>query len=193
MVKVVTLFGFFIPEAGGDPIPLVKDAILIGRRPECDIRVPEVNISGKHCELRRDSKGWVVVDLKSANGTKVNGVKIQKKRLSTGDQITLARKHLYRIEFDPKALELAASAAPEAGDSEFTIDIGTDDQHEFKESLLKRAGLEHKALNDVDGEYIPAPPEPKPARRSDAKADKRLEKRSSPRPDGKKERRRPPE
>ena len=186
------LLGFFIPESGGDPIPLVKDSIVIGRRPECDIRVSEVNISGKHCELRRDKKGWVVVDLKSANGTKVNGVKIQKKRLLTGDQITLARKHLYRIEFDPAALEQVAATAPTLGDSEFSIEIPTDDQHEFKDSLLKKAGLEHKAINDVDEDF-PAPPEPKPARHLDGKGDKLQKKRPGHRPGEKPERRRLPE
>lgn len=92
--------GYFVPLGGGDPIPLLKERIMIGRRPDCDIRLAFSNVSGRHCELRFDSGSWVVKDLHSTNGVKVNGIRVEKKRLVPGDEVTIARRHHYRIQFE---------------------------------------------------------------------------------------------
>ena len=46
------VLGVLQPVGGGDPIPLIKPEIIVGRRPSCDIRLDFENISGKHCVLR---------------------------------------------------------------------------------------------------------------------------------------------
>lgn len=91
--------GFLVPQAGGDPIPLVKPAIVIGRRPDCDIRLTFGNVSGRHCELHFIEGCWEIFDLRSSNGTRVNGEKTEQERLLPGDVVTIARKHHYRIEY----------------------------------------------------------------------------------------------
>ena len=68
------VLGILQPVGGGDPIPLNKPEIIIGRRPSCDIRLDFENISGKHCLLRLLNGVWNVKDLGSTNGTTVNGV-----------------------------------------------------------------------------------------------------------------------
>jgi len=70
------ILGIMNPMGGGDPIPLTKERLLIGRRPTCDIRLDFEKISGKHCELRLVKGVWVVKDLDSTNGTTVNGRRI---------------------------------------------------------------------------------------------------------------------
>lgn len=50
---------------------------LIGRRPECDIRLRERAVSGIHAEVVRSAAGVVIRDLASTNGTVVNGTRIQ--------------------------------------------------------------------------------------------------------------------
>lgn len=51
---------------------------LIGRRPECDIRVRERAVSGVHAEvIRRDDGNVTINDLASTNGTLVNGSRIR--------------------------------------------------------------------------------------------------------------------
>jgi hypothetical protein len=52
---------------------LDHDIVSIGRLPECEITVPDPNVSRRHAEVRVIDGSVAVVDLKSLNGTKVNG------------------------------------------------------------------------------------------------------------------------
>jgi len=54
----------------------VRDSWLVGSAPGCDLRVPDAVVSGAHCRLTRKGGGFVVEDLRSTNGTWVNGVKL---------------------------------------------------------------------------------------------------------------------
>lgn len=47
------------------------------------------NVSRRHMELRRDSAGWVAVDLGSTNGVKVNGRRVEEAPLEPGDEIAV--------------------------------------------------------------------------------------------------------
>ena len=67
------ILGILQPVGGGDPIPLTKPLMIVGRRPGCDIRLDYENISGKHCSLRFLNGLWMVKDMGSTNGTTVNG------------------------------------------------------------------------------------------------------------------------
>ena len=59
----------------GRRIPLGAAPITIGRRPECSVSVIDPEVSGRHCEvsLKPLAPDAIVVDLKSTNGTFVNG------------------------------------------------------------------------------------------------------------------------
>jgi diguanylate cyclase (GGDEF)-like protein len=50
---------------------------IIGRRPECDIRVRERAVSGIHAEVIRVRESVTINDLASTNGTMVNGMRIR--------------------------------------------------------------------------------------------------------------------
>jgi hypothetical protein len=45
----------------------------IGRSPDCDLPLGDITVSWHHAELRRADQAWVLVDLGSKNGTRVNG------------------------------------------------------------------------------------------------------------------------
>jgi pSer/pThr/pTyr-binding forkhead associated (FHA) protein len=52
--------------------------------------IEDQNISRRHAELRRNSSGdWMVSDLGSTNGIKVNGRRVESSRLAPGDEVTL--------------------------------------------------------------------------------------------------------
>ena len=73
-----TVFGELLPVLGGDAIPLVRPTMKIGRRESCDICLRFPNISSMHCELSLKPEGyWVVRDLNSLNGIKVNGQRLR--------------------------------------------------------------------------------------------------------------------
>jgi pSer/pThr/pTyr-binding forkhead associated (FHA) protein len=64
-------------------------ALTLGRSPECDYVVDDRTVSARHAELRRTASGWVLRDLGSRNGTRVNGWLVREQPLSDGDEIAL--------------------------------------------------------------------------------------------------------
>ena len=54
-------------------LPRADRVFLLGRSPECDLALPNMTVSWRHAELRRAADGWVLTDLGSTNGTRVNG------------------------------------------------------------------------------------------------------------------------
>lgn len=75
----------------GLEIPLRKDQLLIGRRPDCDVQLPSALVSGHHCRLRKREIGVFVEDLASVNGTYVNGARVRgEEELSDGDSLRVA-------------------------------------------------------------------------------------------------------
>ncbi|HSR47624.1 MAG TPA: FHA domain-containing protein [Anaerolineales bacterium] len=85
---------YLIAQAGplvGHRWQLAGSQMLIGRGPECDIAIPDRQISRHHARLQRTSEGFVVEDMGSKNGTHVNGVKIDGPMvLQDGDVIQVA-------------------------------------------------------------------------------------------------------
>lgn len=124
------MYGELTPLGGGDPIPLLKTELLVGRRESCDIVLRFGNVSAHHCQLECDGGYWYVTDLNSRNGVKVNSKRVHRKRLDPGDQLAVA-KHQYRIHYSPT--ENGAVGAPPPED---------DTAHIMGQSLLQRAGLE---------------------------------------------------
>jgi signal transduction histidine kinase len=61
----------------------------IGRDSSNTIQLHDTEVSRQHAEIRRTEGIFHVVDLNSSNGTFVNGHRIQKHRLASGDQIQL--------------------------------------------------------------------------------------------------------
>ena len=50
-----------------------RTVFTIGRSPDCDLPLGHITVSWHHAELRRNGQAWVLVDLGSKNGTRVNG------------------------------------------------------------------------------------------------------------------------
>jgi hypothetical protein len=95
--------GIMRPLGGGDPIPLKKPEIVVGRRAACDIRLDFENISGKHSQLRFVNGVWHVRDLNSTNGTTVNGQPVFSEHgVMPDDELSFAG-HSYMIDYDPIA------------------------------------------------------------------------------------------
>ena len=78
----------------GRRIAIGEDPVSIGRLPECDIVLSDPNVSRRHAEVRRRGNDFVVVDLGSTNGTKVNGAGVRERVLVDGDDITVGGTHI---------------------------------------------------------------------------------------------------
>ncbi len=130
-------YGMLVPVGGGDPIPLLKDRLVLGRREGCDIVLGFANVSGQHCRMTVEHGYWFVRDLGSRNGTKVDGRPIIRKRLDPKCKISFA-KHEYRIEYEPQ--DLGAFGPPPADDDHM--------EELMKSSLMDRAGLSRRSSTD---------------------------------------------
>ncbi|MGB8861191.1 MAG: DUF3662 and FHA domain-containing protein [Ilumatobacteraceae bacterium] len=81
--------------ASGERITLGQQVVTIGRLPDCTIPVNDANVSRRHAEVRPAGSAFVVVDLGSTNGTKVNGTRIEGERsLADGDIVSVGSTHV---------------------------------------------------------------------------------------------------
>ncbi len=71
--------------------PVDREEVVIGRSPECDVVIPDRQVSRRHARLIRRGDAYFIQDLGSKNGTHVNGVAVQGiYRLQDGDVIQVA-------------------------------------------------------------------------------------------------------
>lgn len=80
-------------ELAGQRWLIERDGILIGRGSDCDVVLPERQVSRHHARIKQTAEGsYVLHDLGSKNGTHVNGeeVKDKPRLLRDGDEIQIA-------------------------------------------------------------------------------------------------------
>jgi hypothetical protein len=73
----------------GDRWELQNEVVTIGRLPECSITIEDKNVSRHHAEIRPSGDAFVLVDLGSTNGSRVNGVRVDRHQLDDGDRISI--------------------------------------------------------------------------------------------------------
>jgi predicted component of type VI protein secretion system len=80
-------------------IPLQRPVLLIGRHPECDVRIDLAKISRRHCCVALAYERMMIRDLGSRNGLRVNGELVEEAQLEGGDEIAIG-PILYRVEVE---------------------------------------------------------------------------------------------
>lgn len=157
------MLGELLPLGGGDPIPLFKPRLLVGRRDSCDIVLNFPNVSSHHTELEMVNGYWQARNLSSNNGTKVNGVRIDERFLQPGDTICFA-KHCFEVKYTPDP-----TAPPPVMDED-----------PFAKSLMEKAGLaprdrgrppSERPGSIRPGTVKPSPPKPPPPPKSPEEQD----------------------
>jgi Protein of unknown function (DUF3662)/FHA domain len=74
---------------GGKRYPIVSARTVLGRGKECEIQVPDPNVSRRHAELRVDGATYTLFDLDSTNGIEVGGRRVKQLVLDNGMHFTL--------------------------------------------------------------------------------------------------------
>jgi adenylate cyclase len=95
------MLGSLVPCGGGDPIPLTKTRVLIGRERPCEVLLRYKNVSARHCELQLDEGYWFVRDLDSTNGIRVNGLPCKSKHVMPRDVLSVA-DHRFTLVYTPQ-------------------------------------------------------------------------------------------
>ena len=78
-------------------IAVQRPVVLVGRHPECDVRIDLPKVSRRHCCLALAYDRLVIRDLGSRNGLRVNGRVVDEARLQTGDEVALGPL-IFRVE-----------------------------------------------------------------------------------------------
>ena len=82
----------------------VQSTVLIGRDPDTQLPLPDPRVSFRHAYLEDRGGQWAVVDLKSTNGTFVNGERVKDALLRSGDRLRFGET-LVRFEVQDEADE----------------------------------------------------------------------------------------
>jgi adenylate cyclase len=116
--------------------------VVIGRSADSDLHIAHESISRRHAQITREGEGWLLRDLESKNGSRVNTFHVQEQRLRDGDRLDLGTIRLY-IEIGPESI---ASRARVIFDDEKSPPLHTE--------VLDLHGLDQ--LLQAGGDRLPA-------------------------------------
>ncbi len=120
---------------------LNKERMTIGRKPDNDIQIDNLAVSGKHALVITILDDSFLEDLGSTNGTYVNGKLIKKHALRDGDVIGIGKHEL-----------------------KYVNEHATADDEEFEKTMIIRPGSASAAMSAARAvESVPPPPAPAPA------------------------------
>ncbi len=92
---------------------LRNEVTSIGRSHDCDLCVPLLVVSRKHCELSQNAEAVKIHDLNSRFGTFVNGKRISEATVKAGDYVRVGPlTFLLQINGEPKKITPPAQAKP---------------------------------------------------------------------------------
>jgi hypothetical protein len=92
-------------EPAAEPAPVVREVatvsfdgqkhevterrVVLGRSKDCDIQVPDPNVSRRHAEVRQEGATYWLIDLDSTNGVEVKGRRVKRLKLEDGTRFTI--------------------------------------------------------------------------------------------------------
>jgi pSer/pThr/pTyr-binding forkhead associated (FHA) protein len=121
-------------------IPLDKERVMIGRKPQNDIQIDNLAISGAHAVVVTILHDAFLEDLDSTNGTFVNGQQVKKHFLQNNDVIELGK---YRLKYVKEPSHQVA-------------------QDDFEKTMVLRPDMMRKAI-EPNATAAPVPPPIAPA------------------------------
>jgi pSer/pThr/pTyr-binding forkhead associated (FHA) protein len=122
-------------------VPLDKERVTIGRKPQNDIQIENLAVSGEHAQVVTILKDSFLEDLGSTNGTLVNGNPVRKHILKDNDLIEIGK---YKLKF---VVEASAAQSAEGASME-----------DFEKTMILRAPAAAQAAARAFGENVSVSP-----------------------------------
>lgn len=134
MAKIILSFdGTTIKE-----FELDQEIVTIGRKPDNDIHVDNLAVSGTHAKILTILNDSFIEDLNSTNGTLINGKRITKHALSNGDKVQIGKHVLEYVneaaEADEGEFEKTMIIRPDANEK-----VSAEDKGKLEKSIGKIA------------------------------------------------------
>jgi FHA domain len=124
--------------------------LAIGRRPDNDLVIDNLAVSGHHARIENRGQGYCIVDLQSKNGTFVNGNPIQESALRHEDVLTIGKHTLVVDLTDSMAVDERRAAPGGHGEPP--------ESFSDKKTML----LDTPVARQMRGQEAPPPPPPEP-------------------------------
>jgi hypothetical protein len=93
-------------------VELADAVVTLGRSAENLVVLADRKASRKHAKIEKTDSGYVLTDLESGNGTRVNGKDVKTYVLAKGDEIQIGLTSLFVLDLDSPAPAVPAAAAP---------------------------------------------------------------------------------
>ncbi len=126
-----------------------EDRFLIGRHADCQARLEDNVVSRRHAEVYWENGQWWIIDLKSANGVFVNGLRVERAALSANGRFQLGAEGpvlCYAVETPaPDVALIDADTNLDKGDSEKTASLNHYKSHYFGKAEGEKIG-EHTMM-----------------------------------------------
>ncbi|GMV40122.1 MAG: hypothetical protein AMXMBFR64_18380 [Myxococcales bacterium] len=91
----------------GENIGALATPFTVGRDPECDVILPDSSVSRRHLKVTLTGSGLLLEDMGSSNGTWLDGRRITREVVPTGQSFVVGR-----VSMALRALEAGSTAAP---------------------------------------------------------------------------------
>jgi len=142
--------------------PLTSEITIVGRKADCDLRIPLAEVSRKHCHFVLHPDRVVLQDLGSSNGTYVNNKRIAELQLQPGDHVVIGPVvFTVQIDGDPDEIKpvrtrlehrpRAASMAAPSGDTNLgRTDLATEEMDPISALEALAASGSHAAAEPIE-------------------------------------------
>jgi predicted component of type VI protein secretion system len=108
------------------------DHILIGRDADCDLRLKNIGVSRHHARIDRQGEGFLLRDMRSAQGLQIDKKRVESWTIHDGDEIQLTKfSLLFRV------VEIADPEDPPGASDTSTGDLETIRPHSARETFAK--------------------------------------------------------
>ena len=132
---------------------LPRTITVVGRREDCDLRIPLAEVSRKHCRIINENDTLRVEDLGSSNGTFVNGERAQEAAIGAGDTIAIGPvTFVVQVNGVPADEEIQAAGAVNPN-TDTSVSLAPDSQEGAAEGEANLDGLEQ--LEQLPDEKAP--------------------------------------
>lgn len=127
---------------------LTVERISVGRHPDNLIQIDDASISTHHAELKRVGEGYVLKDLNSTNGTRVNDAEVQDEQtLALGDRIRFGKVEALYVS-DSESAAMPPMESPE------TESVGGAEVSQRPENFSNHSPFRTKKIEKTPGGMV---------------------------------------